>query len=128
MHETKICRRYFTELLGAFVLFSLVLVASLTVGRPMPHGIERMLVLFSPLLPFLLIMAAVVRYFRRVDEYLRQIILENWAITAAITFGGTFLYGFLENAGFPRLSMFTICPVMGTVSAIVFFVRRMMVR
>jgi hypothetical protein len=90
----------------------------------MPEGIGRTLVLFSPLLPFILMIGAVVRYFGRVDEYLRQVILENWAMTAAITMGWTFIYGFLESAGFPRLSMTTICPVMGVVSAVLFIVRR----
>jgi len=72
--------------------------------------------------------AAVWRYFRQVDEYLRLQILENWAITAAITFGWTFIYGFLESAGFPRLSMTTICPIMGITSGIIFLVRRLISR
>ena len=37
------------------------------------------------------------------------------AIAAAVTAGWTFTYGFLENAGYPRLSMFIVWPVMGAV-------------
>jgi hypothetical protein len=70
----------------------------------------------------------VARYFQRVDEYLRLRILENWAITAAITMGWTFTYGFLENAGLPRLSMFTVFPAMGFTSGILFFFRRILGR
>jgi hypothetical protein len=39
--------------------------------------------------------------------------LETIAIAFAITGGVTFTYGFLENAGYARLSMFTVWGVMG---------------
>ena len=47
------------------------------------------------------------------DFFIRKTTLEHIAIAAAITAGWTFTYGFLENAGYPRLSMFTVWPVMG---------------
>jgi len=128
MHENKMRLRYFSELLGTHILFFFVLVVSIQVERHMTQSIEQMLVMLSPLAPFLLIIMAVVRYYRRVDEYLKQVILENWALTAAITVGWTFTYGFLECIGFPRLSMITICPAMGIVSASLFIVRRMVGR
>ena len=55
---------------------------------------------------------------RRSDEFIRKTTLEHIAIAAAITAGWTFTYGFLENAGFPRLSMFTVWPVMGAAWAL----------
>jgi len=124
MHQTKITVRYFCELFGTLALFFIVMAVSEKVGRTMLVGLGRTLVLFSPMLPFLLMIGAVWRYFRQVDEYLRLQILENWAMTAAITFGWTFTYGFLESAGFPWLSMFVICPAMGITSAILFIARR----
>jgi hypothetical protein len=48
----------------------------------------------------------------RVDEYIRQFALENIAIAAAVTAGVTFTYGFLETAGFEKLSMFTVWTVL----------------
>ncbi len=113
MHNEKITVRDLWKLLGSLLLIFLVVAISVKVRQAMPAGIVRKLVLFSPLLPFILMIGAVVRYFGRVDEYLRQVILENWAMTSAITMGWTFIYGFLESAGFSRLSMTTICPVMG---------------
>ena len=127
-HQHKIVLRYLVEMLGAFLLYALVLVVSIDVGRPMPEGIERTLILFSPMVPVLLMVVVVVRYFRRVDEYVRLIILENWAITGGVTAIWTFTYGFLENAGLPRLSMFTVFPVMGAISAFLFIVRRIVSR
>jgi len=125
MHRDKIkFLRYAGELAGAFLLYGLVLAGSIRVGRPMPEGLGRTLVLLSPMVPFALFLVVIVRYFRRVDEYLRLQMLENFAITAGIVGGLTFTYGFLENAGFPRLSMFTVWTAMGVVCAAVFLVRR----
>jgi len=125
MHERKILFRYLGEMLAAFILYFLVLVAVHRYGFHMAKGTLRTIVLFSPMVPVLLMVIAVVRYFRRVDEYMRLIILENWAITACITALWTFAYGFLENAGFPLLSMFTVFPMMGFTSAFLFLVRRL---
>lgn len=128
MHDRKIFLRYLSEMLVTFFLYAVVLVVSIKVGRSLPASIERTLLLFSPILPVLLMIGAGVRYFRRVDEYMRLLILENWAITGVITAVWTFTYGFLENSGFPRLSMFTVFPMMGVTSGFFFIVRRIMDR
>jgi hypothetical protein len=125
MHEHKILYRYLAEMLAAFCLYAVVLVVSIDVGRPMPAGIGRTLLLVSPMAPFLLIVVAIVRQVRRSDEYIRLQMLENIVIAAGVTAGWTFTYGFLENAGFPRLSMFTVWPVMGAVWAVTAIVRCM---
>ena len=127
-HEHKIYLRYFLELLGGFALYAVVLVVSIDVGRPMPAGIERTLIEVSPMIPFLLVIWAIVRYLRRMDEYQRLQTLENIAIAAAVTAGWTFTYGFLENAGFPQLSMFNVMPVMFWTWAILFIVRNVIKR
>ena len=67
------------------------------------------------MLPILLAIWAIVRQVRRSDEFIRKTTMEHIAIAAAVTAGWTFTYGFLENAGYPRLSMFTVWPVMGAV-------------
>jgi hypothetical protein len=123
MHERKILFRYFAELAGGFLLYALVLIVSIDVGRQMPKGLERTLLLISPRLPFLLIVWVVVRNIQRLDEYQQRLQLESIAIAAGVTAGWTFTYGFLENAGFPLLSMFKVWPVMGFVWAIAAIVR-----
>jgi len=123
MHENKIFHLYKRELGGAFLLYILFLVISIVVGEPMPNGIVRTLILISPMLPFLLMVWAIARHVRRSDEYCRLQVLEAISIAAAVTAGWTFTYGFLENAGFPRLSMFTVWPVMGAVWFVVAMVR-----
>ncbi|MEP7300015.1 MAG: hypothetical protein ABI699_00680 [Caldimonas sp.] len=106
-------RLYLAELSGSLVLYALVLSATLVVGRTLPEGALRTAVSVSPMLPLLLVVWVIVRQIRRADEFIRKITLEHLAIAAAVTAGWTFTYGFLENAGFPKLSMFTVWPVMG---------------
>ena len=107
--------RYYKELAGALALYAIVLVAALSIGKRVPPGATQTLLYVSPMLPFLLAVWAVVRQIRRSDEFVRKTTLEHVAVAAAVTAGWTFTYGFLENAGYPRLSMFTVWPVMGAV-------------
>jgi hypothetical protein len=122
-HEHKIYLSYLIELLGGFALYAAVLVVSIDVGRPMPAGIGRTLIEVSPMIPFLLIVWVIVRGIRRLDEYQRLLQLESIAIAACVTAGWTFTYGFLENSGFPMLSMFNVWPVMGAVWGIIIIAR-----
>ncbi|MBN3723362.1 hypothetical protein [Burkholderia sp. Ac-20379] len=76
-------------------------------------GYARILVALSPMLAGLGICWVVVRNLRNVDELVRRIQLEALAIAFAGTALLTFSYGFLENVGFPKLSLFVVWPVMG---------------
>lgn len=119
MHEKRVAKAYLRELIGALVLYTVLLVAAIRFGRPMSDGVLRTLVLVSPMLGFGLAIRAMARHLARVDEYLRRQLLENIALAAAITAGLTFTYGFLETAGFPRLSMFTVwCVLCGATVAV----------
>ena len=112
MHEKRINRVYLREFFGAMFVYMLLLVAASKLGRPMADGLARTLALASPMIGVLLVIWAIARHFRRVDEFVRLYTLENMAIAAAVTSGLTFTYGFLENAGYPMLSMFIVLPVM----------------
>jgi hypothetical protein len=111
-------RNYYLEMTGALLLYVVVLALALRLAPNVPSGALQTGLYVSPMIPFLLAIWAVVRHFRRSDEYIRQSTLEYIAIAAAVTAGWTFTYGFLENAGYPRLSMFTVWPVMGGVWAV----------
>lgn len=104
--------RYLLEMIIIFVLYSILLTLSVRWLGAHPHNQWRVPVALLPMLPSLLIVSAVLRYLRRVDEMQRQIQLEAlgfaFAGTALITFG----YGFLEGVGFPRVSAFVVWPVM----------------
>lgn len=128
MFETRIRRAYYAELGGALAVYIVLLTASISLGRPMAEGLLRTAVLLSPMTGFALMLWAVARHFRRLDEYLRLQLLESWALAAAITAGLTFSYGFLETAGYPRLSMFTVWAVMGSAWGLITLVRGMLRR
>lgn len=113
MHEKTIGRRYLRELFGAIGIYGAILTLAIVYGKGMPDGLARTLVLASPMIGVGLAVWAIVRQMRRVDEFVRKVTLENVAIAAAVTATLTFSYGFLELAGFPRLSMFAVWPLMG---------------
>jgi hypothetical protein len=120
--KTKISR-YAVELLGAMALYVIVLVAAIRAAPGIEsHGL-KMLACVSPMVPIALAIWAIARHFRRVDDYLRLVMLENVAVAAAVTAGASLTYGFLENAGFPKISMFAVWPVMGAAWFVLALVR-----
>jgi hypothetical protein len=113
MHEKQVARAYKTELWTAVAVYGVLLFASITLGRRMEEGALRTLVLVLPMIGFGLMIRAIARHVARIDEYQRQRLLETLALAFGITGAVTFTYGFLETAGFPRLSMFTVWIIMG---------------
>ena len=115
MKEQEGNRQYRLELFSAMLAYGLVLIGSVIFAKPMEPGIARTLLLVTPAIPLMLAVWAIARHFRRMDEFLRLRSLEGLAIAAAITAGLSLTYGFLESAGFPKLSMFWVWGVMGLV-------------
>jgi len=115
MLERDARRKYLLELGVSMVLYFIVLFGALSIGKPMPAGALRTALLLAPMIPVCLAIWAIARQFRRMDEFMRLRTLESLAIAAAVTAGLSLTYGFLEGAGFPRLSMFWVWPVMGFV-------------
>lgn len=114
MREKDAAKMYVRELWAAIALYAVILMLAIRFGRPMQDGLLRTVVLVSPMLGFGVALWAVVRHFGRMDEYIRRMQLENIAMAAALTAGLSFTYGFLETAGFPRLSMFSVWVTMGS--------------
>jgi len=108
LHEKRITKIYIRELMAALALYTVLLLAAIKFGRPMAPGALRTAILLSPMIGFGAGIWAIARQIRRADEYIRMRLLENVALGAAITAALTFSYGFLESAGFPRLSMFSV--------------------
>lgn len=113
MLEREANRKYRLELGAAMLAYMAVLFGSIYLGKPMEPGVPRTLLLMSPAIPLLLAIWAIVRHFGRMDEFMRLRSLESFAIAGAVTAGVTFTYGFLEGAGFPKLSMFWVWGLMG---------------
>lgn len=123
MREQRLTRQYLLELGGTMTLYLVLLVGSLALAKSMAPGPVRLLILLAPMLGFGLMLWVIVRQYRRMDEYIRRLLLENAAIAAGITAALSFTYGFLEGAGYPRQSMFWVWPVLGGSWALVALVR-----
>lgn len=113
MLEREAKRRYYLEMSAVMALYIVTLVGSIRLGESMAPGTGRTLLLLTPVIAVLLMVWVLVRQFSRMDEFVRLRSLEAFSIAGAITAGLTFTYGFLEGAGFPRLSMFWVWGVMG---------------
>lgn len=124
MYEKQVARAYHKELWTAIVVYVVLLTGSIALARPMAEGTLRTVLLVLPMLGFALMIRAIVRHVARIDEYQRLRMLESLGIAFAITGALTFSYGFLETAGFPRLSMFTVWVVMGVSWGAVNLVRK----
>jgi hypothetical protein len=113
MLEREAKRRYFTEMLIVMALYVGALTIALRVGNGLEPGLAKTLVTLLPAIPVFLMVWVISRQFRRADEFVRLRSLESIAVAAGVTAGLTFTYGFLENIGFPRLSMFWVWGIMG---------------
>ncbi|NIA56085.1 hypothetical protein HAV22_20845 [Massilia sp. TW-1] len=123
MHEKRVARAYRTELWTAIAVYVVLLFVSIRYGRPMDDGLQRTIVLLAPMIGFGLMIRAIARHVARIDEYQRLRLLEGVALAAAITCAVTFSYGFLETAGYPKQSMFSVWIVLGASWGLVNLVR-----
>src|SRR5690349_23759122 len=113
MLEREAKRRYLTEMAIVMALYVGTLTVALRVGPGMQDGVAKTLMTMLPAIPVLLTVWVIARQFARADEFVRLRSLESIAVAAGVTAGLTFTYGFLENVGFPRLSMFWVWGIMG---------------
>ncbi|MES2324090.1 MAG: hypothetical protein V4633_17670 [Pseudomonadota bacterium] len=112
MYEKRVGRAYQRDMAIAMVVYLVLLFGTILYARGMADGILRTLLLVSPIVGVVLLVWALARHMQRVDEFVRKFALENMSLAAGLTAGLTFTYGFLETAGFPRLSMFAVLPLM----------------
>jgi hypothetical protein len=128
MHEKRVARAYRFELWTAIAGYVVLLAGSIRYGRPLADGPLRTIVLLLPMIGFGLMIRAIARHVARIDEYQRLRLLEGVALAFAITAAVTFSYGFLETAGFPHLSMFSVWILMGASWGLVNIVRGLVAR
>jgi hypothetical protein len=115
MHEQKINKAYNRELFGSMFIYVVVLFITIWIAKGMEDGVARTSLVMLPMIPVLGAFWAIVRHFRRMDEYIRVWTLEVIAISGGITAIFALSYGFLEGVGFPKLTMFVIwCIFMGS--------------
>ena len=105
--------QYLKELSATLAVYALLLVGSIELLQNVKIGAPwRDVVALSPMLAALAMAWVILRELRRMDELQMRIQLEALGFSFAGTAILTFSYGFLEGLGYPRLSMFTVWPIL----------------
>ena len=128
--EKQVRRRYFVELFSSMGAYVVVLVGVNVIADHIGNANKSLLIVLSllPMVPIAFAVASAVRYMNDADELERHIQLNSLAITFATTAFVSLSYGFLEGAGFPRLSMFVVWPFMGAVWLVTSLIMRLRYR
>lgn len=111
-------KRFLVHFALAMVTYVIaVIISSLLLGT-VADGTLRTLCALIPIAPLIAVAVTVIRQVRQLDELARTIHLEALAMAFVGTALITFSYGFLETAGFPRLSMFFVWPLLACLWAL----------
>ncbi|AZD30674.1 hypothetical protein [Pseudomonas chlororaphis] len=108
-------KRYLVEFTLALLAYLVAVVLSTYLMSGMDSSAGRIAVSLIPVIPLIAMALVVIRQLRRLDELSQRIQLNALGIAFVCTALITFSYGFLEIAGLPRLSMFAVWPIMGSV-------------
>lgn len=109
---SKAPRRYFIEVNAAMALFFLAVYLRKTMAPTLADPVLKSIVIAAPVVPILLTATAMVRFFKRIDEYRRRQFLESFAIAAAATCVFSVCWMFLTDLGLPTLTIFYTWPVL----------------
>jgi hypothetical protein len=113
MLEREVNRKYRVELAASLAVYALFITGSIVFGKRLDEGWVRTLVMLVPAIPLFVMIWVIFRQFARLDEFVRLRSLESLAVAGAVTAALSFTYGFLESAGYPKLSMYWVWVVMG---------------
>ncbi len=106
-------RQYTLELSAALAIYAALLVGSIELLQHAALASPwRDAVALSPMVAAVAVPWIVLREMRRMDELQVRIQFEALGFAFAGTAILTFSYGFLEGLGYPKLSMFTVWPIL----------------
>jgi hypothetical protein len=96
----------------AFVVYMLLVFLSIEFLKRSPESTWRYLVAILPMVPVFFGLRPFLGYLGSMDELQQRIHLQALGFAAGATGMITLTYGFLENAGLPRLSMLWVFPIL----------------
>ncbi|HEY0797649.1 MAG TPA: hypothetical protein VGD50_00795, partial [Candidatus Baltobacteraceae bacterium] len=106
-------RRYAFELNLWFVIYGIVLAASIATMRAMPVSALRALIGLLPMIPLFGVLNLIMRKYRTIDELERKIVAEGIMFAFGATAIITLTYGFLQvSIKAPALSYFFVWPIL----------------
>jgi len=113
MNQKQVMRRYNKELVGASIIYAIVLIVSITVLKQYELSkFWQIIISIAPSIPVAFVIIAMMRLLIYSDELQQRIQLLATALSAALTGFITFSYGFLENVGLPKFSTFLVFPML----------------
>ena len=108
---TKPIRTYVRTFGIAMILYAAMLTGAVLLLPYVGGSPWRYLLVLLPVVPVVFGLRAMLRFVEQMDELQRRIQLAGLAFACALVAMLTFAYGFLELAGFPRLSWIWILPL-----------------
>lgn len=113
MNQKQVMSRYGRELAFASIAYAALLVASIiTLQRFELSKAMQVIVTLLPAIPTAFVIIAIMRMLISSDELQQRIQLYATSFSAALTGFITFSYGFLENVGFTKFSIFLVFPML----------------
>jgi hypothetical protein len=108
-------KQYFREFIYAMIAYIITLSLSLIgLGFFADYALNpaRIIVALAPVIPIIFMILSFLKYLNGIDELQQRIQLLAIGFAAGATSLLTFSYGFLENVGFPPISLLWVFPVM----------------
>lgn len=111
----KTTRRYLREFIYSMIAYVITLSLSLIgLGFFADYQLNaaRIIVALAPVVPIIFMILSFLKYLNSIDELQQRIQLQAIGFAAGTTGLLTFSYGFLENIGFPPISLLWAFPMM----------------
>ncbi|MBI5934501.1 MAG: hypothetical protein HY867_12405 [Chloroflexi bacterium] len=108
-------RRYLREFIYSMIAYIITLALSLIgLGFFADYQLNaaQVIVSLAPVVPIVFMILSFLKYLNSIDELQQKIQLLAIGFAAGVTSLLTFSYGFLENVGFPPISLLWVFPVM----------------
>jgi hypothetical protein len=108
-------KRYLREFIYSMIAYVITLSLSLIALGSLadyPLNPARIVVALAPVVPVISMIFFFLRYLNSIDELQQRIQLLAIGFAAGTTSLLTFSYGFLENVGFPPISLLWVFPIM----------------
>ena len=108
-------KRYLREFIYSMIAYVITLSLSLIgLGFFADYQLNaaRVIVALAPVVPIIFMILSFLKYLNGIDELQQKIQLLAIGFAAGATSLLTFSYGFLENVGFPPISLLWVFPVM----------------
>lgn len=101
-------KRYLFEYLIALGLCLAATGFCIPLARAATTGANRALLMAAPVGAILAMSFVVFRHFQRIDEFLRRVMVEAFAMAGAVACVWTLVYAVFELAGFPKISLWWV--------------------